>query len=254
MKRVLRRAAAGLSAAMALWFALPMGVGIFDIANVTGVVGFLLLAAALLFWPRVRAWLGRLWERRGMRMLLAALGIVLAGLLVLTVVLVGKVIGAMRQPTVDADTVIVLGCQVDGERPSALLDHRIETAADYLKTHPSAVCIVSGGQGGGERITEAECMERGLIARGIDPVRILQEPKSTSTQENLAFSIDCMEAHGLTSPVVLVSNNFHLYRALQMAQTQGLEATGLGAACDWYMLPTYVLREAFALVKYRVLG
>ena len=48
----------------------------------------------------------------------------------------------------------------------------------------------------------------------------------------------------------MVSNDFHVYRAVQMAQDQGLEAHGLAAPCSWYSRPTYILREALALTAY----
>ena len=252
MKRLLRPALCILALVMAVWFLLPVFFGIVDLSNVCGVLFFGLLALAAAYWPRLRALLKRLWKRRGMRVLLGIAGGLLAGLVLLTLVLTGFVFSGMAQPPADAELVIVLGCQVNGEQPSLLLDHRIETAADYLRVHPSAVCIVSGGQGSNEAIPEAECMRRGLIARGIDEARILTEARSSTTAENLDFSMALMRENGLHGPVVLVSNNFHLYRALQMAKARGLEASGLAAECDWYMLPTYVLREAMALVKFRL--
>lgn len=228
--------------------------GALELANIAIICGFLLLALVILFWPRVRFILKRLWKKRGGRVVLIVLGVLLAALVVLLTVFGGQVLGSMQQPESGAETVIVLGCQVRNGQPSQLLRHRIDAAADYLKNHPAAMCIVSGGQGWNESISEAECMRRGLAARGIDEARILMEDASTTTQENLAFSKRLMEEHGLSGRVLLVSNNFHLYRALQMAQDVGLEADGLPAACEWYMLPAYVFRESLALAKYRLLG
>lgn len=236
------------------WFLLPVLFGIVSLANLVAVPALGILALVLLRWKDFVRLLKTLSKRRGMRVLLSVLGIILAALVVLTAVLVLRVAGAMQQQETDAPTVIVLGCQVRGTRPSALLSHRIETAAEYLHAHPQARCIVSGGQGRDENISEAECMANGLIARGIAAERIVLEPNSTSTEENLEYSMQLMAQEGLASPVVIVSSNFHLYRALEIAEAQGLKASGLGASCEWFMLPTYLLREAMALVKFHLFG
>ena len=61
-----------------------------------------------------------------------------------------------------------------------------------------------------------------------------------------------MEREGLAEPVLLISNDFHLFRALQMAEDAGLSAQALAARSNWYSRPTYVLREALAWVAYRL--
>ena len=65
-------------------------------------------------------------------------------------------------------TVVVLGCQVKGEAPSLTLTERLDAAYDYLCSHPDAACILSGGQGDDEKISEAECMYRYLTKKGFD--------------------------------------------------------------------------------------
>ena len=97
-------------------------------------------------------------------------------------------------------------------------------------------------------------MYQGLTARGIDPARLRLEDASSVTLENLRFSMELMEREGLEGPVALISNDFHLYRALTMAEDLGLEAQGLAARSNWYSRPTYILREALALVKYALTG
>lgn len=236
---------------LALWFVL---FGAFGFVNIGIIVGFLLLALLILFWPQVRQRLKALWKKRGGRVLMVVLFSLLGLLLVWMAVLSVKVVSGMRQPKSNAETVIVLGCQVRGEQPSRLLAHRIDAAADYLTAHPQAVCIVSGGQGSNESISEAECMRRGLVLRGIAEDRIYMEDRSTSTKENLRFSKALIEENGLPQKVLLVSNNFHLYRALQLAKAQQVEAEGLPAACEWYMLPPYIFREVLALMLFRVFG
>ena len=152
----------------------------------------------------------------------------------------------------EADYLIVLGCQVRGTDPSRMLRQRLDAARDYLYAHPDATAIVSGGMGPGEDITEAACMYDYLTAAGIDPSRILQESQATSTMENLHFSLELMEPG---STAAIVSNEFHLYRAGQMAQKLGLEATWVPASTEYpILLASYFLREIFAVWKFHLFG
>ena len=150
-----------------------------------------------------------------------------------------------------ADYLIVLGCQVRGTVPSRMLRQRIDAAADYLRTYPDAIAIVSGGMGPGEDITEAQCMYDCLIAAGIEPERILMEDRATSTSENLRFSLELMESDS----VAIVSNEFHLYRAGQMARQLGLSPALIPASTEYpILLASYTLREILAVWKFHLFG
>ena len=152
----------------------------------------------------------------------------------------------------DADYLIVLGCQVNGTVPSRMLRQRLDAALDYLVTYPEATAIVSGGMGSGENITEAACMYNYLTAHGIAPERIIPEDRATSTMENLRFSLELMEPN---STAAIVSNEFHLYRAGQMAQMLGLEASLVPASTEYTILLTsYTLREILAVWKFHLFG
>jgi uncharacterized SAM-binding protein YcdF (DUF218 family) len=160
---------------------------------------------------------------------------------------------ALTRPDPSAN-VIVLGCEVKGDQPSRMLTARLETAIAWLQDHPDVYCVVSGGTGEDEVISEAECMYRSLTALGVDPTRLYREDQSTSTEENIRFSMALMEREGLRGPAVIVSNDFHICRALEMAADQGLEAQGLAARSNWYSRPTYILREALGLLYYWLIG
>ena len=165
----------------------------------------------------------------------------------------GGVIARSAQGTAnsEADYLIVLGCQVRGTVPSRMLRQRIDAAADYLNAHPDAIAIVSGGMGPGEDVTEAACMAHSLVSAGIAPGRILLEDQATSTSENLRFSMELMESDS----VAIVSNEFHLYRAGQMAQALG-RSPALGPASTEYPILTasYFLREILAVWKFHLFG
>lgn len=151
------------------------------------------------------------------------------------------------------DYIIVLGAGVNGTVPSMSLQDRITAAYDYLTENPEVICIVSGGQGPGEDITEAQCMADQLIAMGIPKDRIWMEDRSTSTRENIAYSLDLIEKKTGTRPNIagILSSEYHLYRAGQVAREQGLEPVGIPAKTGWVMMyVSYFLREIVAVWFY----
>ena len=153
--------------------------------------------------------------------------------------------------------IIVLGAGVRGTVPSLSLSERIQAAYGYLTANPNTVAILSGGQGPGEEITEAACMHRELTNMGVDPSRLLLEERSTSTIENLRFSLDVAEAATGNRPVKIgiVSSEYHLFRAGLFAKRLGLESFGVPAKTTWIALRiNYYLREIAAVWKYLVLG
>lgn len=156
-------------------------------------------------------------------------------------------------PEPGADYVIVLGAQVRGRTPSYNLARRLDTAYEYLTENPKTQVILSGGQGQGEQISEAQAMAEYLQGKGIAMERMILEDQSKNTFENLKYSREKMEKKD--ARVVLVTNNFHVFRSVRIARKQGLtEVEGLGAPVMWYTVPNLYLREAFAVVKYALFG
>ena len=157
----------------------------------------------------------------------------------------------------ERDYLIVLGAAVYKDQPSLTLVRRLESALDYLNTYPKSVAIVSGGMGPGETVTEAKAMHDWLIAHGIPEERILQEPRATSTQENLAFSFQIIRerADEPDGHVAIVSSAYHLYRAKEMAKLQGVEAAGVAAPWGYFfVMLNYFIREAFGVTHLWVFG
>ena len=147
-----------------------------------------------------------------------------------------------------ADYIIILGARVKGEVPSLALQYRIDAAALYLKNNKKAIAIASGGQGPGEDISEAESIKRGLLKRGIDGSRILLEEKSTDTVENIRYSKILIPKH--FDAGLVVTNDFHLYRAKSIARDQGLNLQGLPAKTPTIAIPKSYSREYLAITKY----
>ena len=181
-----------------------------------------------------------------------------------------------KAPAEDGEYVIVLGAQVRGEVPTLVLGARIRAAAEYLKEHPQALAVASGGKGSGESISEAEAIRRGLVRLGISEDRILMEDCSTSTAENLRFSAEVIQkyeqsksgenvmdetgvsdagqavglVHFVPKNVVLVTNDFHVFRAVKLAENLGYtEVSGLGATEFFAVTIQYYVREFFAITK-----
>ena len=154
--------------------------------------------------------------------------------------------------------VVVLGAQIQGDQPSLTLKKRLDRAYEYLTEHPEASAFVSGGQGPGEAITEAECMRRALVRRGVDESRLYPEERSTSTQENLRYSRAILEELGvdLTQRVAIVTSDYHLCRARLMwgGDTAAVPAHLPSALYFQCLTVNYFIREAFGLAAYFVYG
>ena len=151
---------------------------------------------------------------------------------------------------------IVLGAAVQGDVPSLSLRHRLEGALDYLERYPESVAVVSGGQGAGENISEAQCMHDWLLARGIPEDRILMEDRSTSTLENLKYSWEIIQScGGKPDDIAIVSSGYHLYRAKTMARSLGLTVAGVRGNPGYpiYTVGMYI-REAFGMTHLWLLG
>lgn len=151
-----------------------------------------------------------------------------------------------------ADYCIVLGAQWKTGGPSEVLRRRLDRAVEYLQENPNTMVIVSGGQGTDEIITEAAGMRQYLINAGIAEERILTEDRSTNTCENLAFSAGLFDSKN--SRTVIVTNNFHVFRAVKIAEKQGYRAEGLAAGSVAWMLPNNLLREFLGVLKDFLVG
>ena len=188
------------------------------------------------------------WGRRVLLALLAA-GFVLFAALE-TMVIRGSLAEKTDEPV---SAVIVLGAGVNGETPSLTLRTRIDAAAAYLEEHPDVPVILSGGQGPGEAITEAECMRRELVKRGIPESQLHLEEESTSTVENFTYSRRLLPELGLdakTATLAVITSDFHCFRAHLIAQRAGLAVFDIPARTDWVLLnANYYVREFFALGK-----
>lgn len=175
-------------------------------------------------------------------------GVIVAGAVVI-ITLCGMIAGEFAaKGKRNLDYIIVLGAQVKEDGPSVVLKYRLDTAIEYLNKNPDAICIVSGGKGSNEICSEAEAMSAYLIQYGIEKSRILLEDQSSNTAENIRNSKLLMEAE--YTGVGIVTNNFHMFRAVQIAKAQGLNGVcGIAADSTVLYLPNNVLRECCGILK-----
>lgn len=156
-----------------------------------------------------------------------------------------------KSPTNKVDYVIILGARLYGSVPSPALSERLKVAKDYLTDNEDVKVVVSGGQGEDEYIPEAEAMAKYLINNGIDEGRIIIEDKSTSTFENLQFSLETIRENDDKDDlqVLVVTNKYHIFRAKFLAKRLGMNPYGLPAKIPPTIVVQSYIREYFAVIK-----
>ena len=246
----------GLEAIVIALFLTPMTGRLIDIGNIFGLAITVFFFAATVFWEPLFRLLKRIWSRKLGKLLLSAAGTVLALLILYALVLSAFMIGAAVNLPHEPDAVVVLGCKVGATgNPSMMLQYRIEKAYEYLSENPDLICVASGGQGANEALSEGQVIRDKLVARGIDPSRILVEDKSTSTNENLEFSLSLLEKEGIQAEnIAIVTDGFHQLRASVIAKDMGVEAYAVSADTRFWLVPTYWVREWLALSYLFVFG
>lgn len=230
-------------------FAVPLLLTVtLNIGNFTGIVVSGVLVVYGLFFSKINR-LRKEWkQKKYIRFLVYfAEGLVVFAVCLAIVLSMLMVKGATNAPKGN-ETLIVLGCRVYGENPSLSLRERLDAAYKYLETHPKSYCVVSGGQGTGEDISEAECMYRYLTERGIDGERIFKEEKSTSTRENIAFSMRVIEENNLPGEIAIATSEYHQYRVSLIAKDLGVKNTAVSGLTAPWLFPTFYVRELYAIL------
>lgn len=188
-----------------------------------------------------------------MRKFLIRLLIVLIILFLLSFIVIEGLIllEGSKIPGVKVDYVIVLGARLYGDIPSPALYERLKVAKNYLLENENIKVIVSGGQGSNELIPEGSAMEKYLLNNGIEKSRIIVEDKSTSTFENLKFSLDKIREVDEKEDIkiLIATNKYHIFRAKFLAKRLGFIPYGLPAEIPPSIIVQQYIREYFAVVK-----
>ena len=158
--------------------------------------------------------------------------------------------GNLNTVQYDEDVIIVLGAGLRGEDVTRTLANRLDRAIEYHRRNPYAIIIVCGGLGDQTTITEALAMKRYLIDRGVPEEKIIKEDNSRNTFQNLSFANDILIEHfpeGFTS--VIITNDFHVYRAVRFSRDIGMDSRHMGARTPVYTVPLNFLRETAAVLR-----
>lgn len=145
-------------------------------------------------------------------------------------------------------TVIVLGCQIRGSVPSSTLRARCIVASNYMKEHPDAVAIATGGQGPDEDLSEGQCIYNLMTQDyGIDGSRIFIEDKSTNTDQNVLNAKKIIDDNGLSDNVAVATSEYHQYRAAMICKKNRLTASSIPSGSSKRAKPTFFTREVFGV-------
>jgi SanA protein len=157
-----------------------------------------------------------------------------------------KIITADEAALLDADCILVLGAGVwaDG-RPSHMLEDRLLQGIELYENGASNRLLMSGDHGRKE-YDEVNVMKQFAMDRNIVSEHIFMDHAGFSTYESLYRARDVFKA----KKIIVVTQEYHLYRALYIAEKLGLEAYGVASDPRQYAGQEYrELREIFARVK-----
>ncbi|WP_034876798.1 YdcF family protein [Bifidobacterium moukalabense] len=150
----------------------------------------------------------------------------------------------------ETEYIIVLGCSIlDDGTVTPLLRGRLDAAiAAWERGGRRATIITSGGQGHDEVISESRAMAHYLLLRGVPESSILLEDKSSTTEENLAFSRAIMDARGGAAHCTIATSSYHCLRAAMFARRLGINANCVGGHTAAFFYPAAFFREYIALI------
>lgn len=140
--------------------------------------------------------------------------------------------------------VLVLGYELKDDQMSETLKMRLDTALEYSIDKDSTF-ILCGGITRENTVSEAAVMKDYLVAHGLDESRIILEDQSKDTLENIANALEYIDDK---RDVLVISSNYHVFRAKMIASKAGLEADGLGSKAPLSLIPNQLLFEKIAII------
>ncbi len=156
-------------------------------------------------------------------------------------------------PSAPIDFIIVPGAALREAEPSPILAARLDRALELWRAASChGLIIVSGGQGPDECVSEASAMHAYLQARDVPDGCILKEASSTTTCENMRFSLALLERQNVSvqnAAVAVVSTDYHLARCMHYARRCGVHVVGVGASSAGRQWSRGYLREVAAFTK-----
>ncbi len=223
---------------------------VFNSGSVIGMLTGLCLLLGGLFPARVRTIRERCRKTAAGRVILRVFSVILIVFSVYALVVTALVSRECFVSSVDIPEntpAVVLGCKVNGDKPSRMLQKRIETAYTYLTENPQAIAVLSGGKGDDEDLSEAQAMCNALTEMGISSDRLFLEDGSETTAENLHFSKEILHEQGFDGAVAVITTDFHQFRTGLLAKKADLTVYPVRARSGMFSLPTFIVREWFTL-------
>ena len=145
----------------------------------------------------------------------------------------------------DIYCIIVLGAGIWGDKPSPMLEDRLLQAIELYKNNVSSKIIMSGDHGK-QDYDEVNTMKDFAIEKGVPSENVFMDHAGFSSYESIYRAKEIFGA----KKIVIVTQKYHLYRALYIANKLGIEAYGVGADPRQYVGATYrELREILARNK-----
>jgi len=156
------------------------------------------------------------------------------------------ILTAEEAARLDADCILVLGAGVwDGGRPSHMLNDRLEVGISLYEAGAAPKLLMSGDHGR-EEYDEVNVMKDFAVEAGVPSADVFMDHAGFSTYESMYRARDVFEAKS----IVIVTQEYHLYRAIHTARALGLTAYGVSADLRPYRGQTvYDLREILARCK-----
>ncbi|MCH5315982.1 MAG: YdcF family protein [Eubacterium sp.] len=254
MKKIIKLTLIILGVFIIFIFLAPAAARIFHIGSIVGIViGVVFLGLGLMLDKVLEIVKNIMKSKKGRIIFGSAVTAVIAIGLSFSIAL-GSVIISGETNATDQNVVIVLGCAVYGETPSIMLKKRVNSAYEYLTKNEDSVAVLSGGQGNGESISEAECMRRLLTEKGIDESRLYLEDQSTNTAENIANSKKILEENNLGYDVAIATSDYHLKRATMIAERNGLTAARISSHSGFFDVPSFYIRDTLGVIKEFIFG
>lgn len=145
----------------------------------------------------------------------------------------------------DIDCIIVPGCRVNGETPSPMLSDRLIKGVELYDMKAAPKLLMSGDHGR-TQYDEVNAMKQFAIDRNVPSEDIFMDHAGFSTYETMYRAKEVFSA----KRVIIVTQSYHLYRAVYIARELGLEAWGVDSDLQSYIRqPYYDLREILARDK-----
>ena len=148
--------------------------------------------------------------------------------------------------TKNADYVVVLGYALEDNQMTETLKLRLDRTYEYAIDNPNANIVLCGGVTGSNTVSEAKVMYDYLVTKGIVSTRMRLEDTSTDTIENIQ---NCKSYIDTESKVVVLSSNYHVYRASKICEKAGFEVHTLGSKAPILLLPNQFLHEKLGFIK-----